>query len=192
MAWRLNDICFTLDKAIDIWGKFKSKLIFSELFMTKILIQVSSVLLMFQLNSFSGLGLWLEKLFITDLSVLTKFLKIFFFWSLQLLDFDSLETCLTANTFLSLFAESADLKFLFNHVRLIKYSINIDFLLCCHFWKNKKQTLNFVQSKHLAMLTLQRNNQNLQKMLLSLSITECVYLEYTLKLYKQLLLITQL
>lgn len=149
MAWRLNDICFTLDKAIDIWGKFKSKLIFSELFMTKILIQVWSVLLMFQLNSFSGLALWLEKLFITDLSVLTKFLKIFFFWSLQLLDFDSLETCLTANTFLSLFAESVDLKFLFNHFRLIKYAINTDFLLCCHFWKNKKTNIKFCTTQEI-------------------------------------------
>lgn len=37
-----------------------------------------------------------------------------------------------ANTFLFLFAESVGLQFLFNLLCLTKYSINIDFLLCCH------------------------------------------------------------
>lgn len=95
-------------------------------FYEKYVIQVQSVLLIFQLILVFRPALLLEELFITDLSVLTKFLKTFFFWSLEILDFDSFETCLL------LFAESVDLKFLYNLFSLIKYFINIDILLCCH------------------------------------------------------------
>lgn len=37
-----------------------------------------------------------------------------------------------ANRFLSLLAKFVGLWLLFNLLRLVKYSINIDFLLCCH------------------------------------------------------------
>lgn len=84
------------------------------------------MLLIFHLILDFRSALLLEELFITDLSVLTTFLKTFFFWSLAILHFDSFETCLP------LFAESVGFKLLYNLFRLIKYFINIDFLLCCH------------------------------------------------------------